>query len=562
MELGLIGSFIGGIGLFLLGMKLMTDGLKVAAGQALRHILSQWTRTPLRGFLSGILITSLVQSSSAVTVAVIGFVNAGLLSLLQTSYVIYGTNIGTTMTSWLVAMVGFKVNVQAFSLPLIGLGMFLHLFGGAARRGALGLALAGFGLFFLGIGILKDAFGDVGSGISFADLPGEGWGLLLYTGMGFLLTFLMQSSSAALAITLTAAAGGVIPLTAAAATVIGANVGTTTTAALAVIGATPNAQRTAAVHVLFNVITAVTALALLAPLLLAVRWLSLQLALGEAVATELALFHTLFNVLGVGLLWFVTPILVRWLERRLRAAEEDRGRPVYLDQNVLATPALALNAVVMELGRTGGFARQMLLDALSTEHHAGGQLHRDREVLERLSGAVNEFTVAMQRAHLPEDVNEHLPVALRIARYYLEGASLAVEIATAQEALDYIQDPRLNEVVGRFRGECAALLALSDPMKEGYSSEAIQQALAELEGHYQGLKTQLLHAGSDERLPMSQMVGQLNLYSEVRRAMEQSVKGANYLRGLTEWLRRLQDQGESQQTDTETPASAPGGEAP
>lgn len=554
MELGLVGSFIGGIGLFLLGMKLMTDGLKVAAGLALRHILAQWTRTPLRGFLSGILITSLVQSSSAVTVAVIGFVNAGLLSLLQTSYVIYGTNIGTTMTSWLVALVGFKVNVQAISLPFIGFGMFLHLFGGASRRGALGMALAGFGLFFLGIGILKEAFEGVGSGIAFADYPSEGWGLLLFTGMGFLLTFLMQSSSAAMAVTLTAAAGGIIPLTAAAATVIGANVGTTTTAALAVIGATSNAQRTAAVHVLFNLITAMMALLLLTPLLLAVRWLSLELALGEAVATELALFHTLFNVLGVSMLWFTTPSLVRWLERRLRAAEEDRGRPVYLDKNVLATPALALNAIVMELERTGGFARQMLLDALSTEHHAGRLLHRDREVLERLSNAISEFTVSMQRAHLPEDVSEHLPVALRIARYYLEGATLAVEIASAQEVLDYIQDPRLNEAVGRFRGECAALLSLSDPMKEDYSAEVIERSLAELEGNYQRLKTQLLHAGSDEHLSMQQMVGQLNLYSEVRRAMEQSVKGANYLRGLAEWVSHFEKQAE--------PPSPPAAEMP
>jgi phosphate:Na+ symporter len=554
VELGLIGSFIGGIGLFLLGMKMMTDGLKVAAGKALRHILSQWTRTPLRGFFSGILITSLVQSSSAVTVAVLGFVNAGLLSLLQTAYVIYGTNIGTTMTSWLVALVGFNVDIQALALPLIGLGVFLHLFGGVARRGALGMALSGFGLFFLGLAILKDAFVVVGADISFAGYPSEGWGVLLFTGVGFLLTFLMQSSSAAMAVTLTAAAGGLIPLTAAAAMVIGANVGTTTTSALAVIGATPNAQRTAAVHVLFNVITAVAALVLLLPLLWLVRWLSVVVGLGDAVATELAIFHTLFNILGVAMLWFATPQLVRWLERRLRAAEEDRGRPLYLDKNVLATPALALNAIVMELERTGGFARQMLLDALSSEHHASRQLHRDRSVLERLSQAVNEFTVTMQRAHLPEDVSEHLPVALRIARYYLEGATLAVEIATAQEELDYIQDPRLNESIGHFRGECAALLALSDPMKEGYATEAVQQALAELESHYQKLKTQLLHAGSDEHIAMTQMVGQLNLYSEVRRAMEQSVKGANYLRGLAEWATHLQ---KGEEPAAVPPASGP-----
>ena len=164
-DLSMAGSFIGGIGLFLLGMMMMTDGLKMAAGDALKHILSEWTRTPLRGFLSGVLITSLVQSSGAVTVAVIGFVNAGLLDILQTVYVIYGTNIGTTMTSWLVAIVGVKLHVQALALPMIGLGMFLRVISGSTRRGALGDALAGFGLFFLGIAILKNTFEDIGGNI-------------------------------------------------------------------------------------------------------------------------------------------------------------------------------------------------------------------------------------------------------------------------------------------------------------------------------------------------------------------------------------------------------------
>jgi len=539
-DLNMLGSFAGGIGLFLLGMKLMTDGLKMAAGHALRHILSQWTNTPMRGFLSGILITSLVQSSSAVTVAVIGFVNAGLLSLLQTVYVIYGTNIGTTMTSWLVALVGFKINVQALALPLIGLGMLVRLISGENRRGALAEAIAGFGLFFLGIGILKDAFADVGNGLSLAQYSADGLGLLLFTGFGFLLTFLMQSSSAAMAVTLTAAAGGLIPFTAAAATVIGANVGTTSTAALAVIGATSNAQRTAAAHVMFNLLTGATALLLLGPLLALVEQIRSVLGLDNSIATELALFHTLFNILGVMMLWAFTPRMVRWLERRLRSAEEDLGRPVYLDKNVVRTPALALNALVLELGRMGDFAGKMMRDAFSTERHTGSQLHKEKAVMERLVNAVNQFSLTLQRSNLPGDISEHLPLALRVARYYMAVANVAVSLATSQEELPYIEDKQLEERMGQFRSECVALLELADPLCERFSAEASREGLETLEQHYQNLKAQLLYAGAQETIRLQQMVAELDLYSNVRRAMEQAVKGASHLRTLMELAKSYQ----------------------
>ena len=539
-DLNMIGSFAGGIGLFLLGMKLMTDGLKMAAGHALRHILSQWTNTPMRGFLSGVLITSLVQASGAVTVAVIGFVNAGLLSLLQTVYVIYGTNIGTTMTSWLVALVGFKVDVQALALPLIGLGMGVRVIAGSTRRGALGEALTGFGLFFLGISILKDTFFDVGNGLSLDQFSTEGMGLLLFTGMGFLLTFLMQSSSAAMVVTITAAASGLIPIDAAAATVIGANVGTTSTAALAVIGATANAQRIAAAHVIFNLLTGVVALLLLTPWLVLIEEVRLMLGLDESIATSLALFHTLFNVLGVAMLWWFTPRMVRWLEQRLRSAEEDLGRPVYLDKNVVGTPALALNALVLELVRMGDFAGKMLRDAFSTERHTSSQLHKDKAVMERLVDAVNEFSLALQRSNLPGDISERLPLALRVSRYYLAVSNVAVNMAASQEELPYIEDKQLEESMGQFRSECVALLVLADPLSEDFSAEASLQGLETLEQHYEKLKAQLLHAGAQERLRLQQMVAELDLYSNVRRAMEQAVKGASHLRTLMDLAKNYQ----------------------
>ena len=217
------------------------------------------------------------------------------MNLGEAITIIYGTNIGTTMTSWLVAIIGFKLNIKAFALPAIGLGMILRLAKGNTNKGAMGEVLVGFGIFFLGIDVLKSTFEGIGTGIQLANLGGGGISsLLVFLGIGFLLTFAMQSSSAALAIVLTATAGGVIPINDAAVVVIGANVGSTTTAAIAVLGATPNAKRVAASHVIFNVITGLVALLLL-PLLL--KFLALiQHVLGQDTGpvTILALFHTSF----------------------------------------------------------------------------------------------------------------------------------------------------------------------------------------------------------------------------------------------------------------------------
>ncbi|MEQ8514773.1 MAG: Na/Pi symporter, partial [Chromatocurvus sp.] len=264
-----IANFLGGIGLFLLGMRLMTDGLKVAAGGALRELLKAATGSRLRALLFGAGITALVQSSSAVIFATIGFVNAGLLSLGPAVNLIIGANLGTTLTSWIVALVGFKLDLKLFAMPMIAIGTALWL-SGASRRGALGGAIIGFGVFFLGLDVLKDAFSGLDQALDLAAFAGDGiLALLMFTGIGVLLTLLMQSSSAALAVTLTAAAQGVISLEAAAGIVVGANIGTTSTAVFSTIGATAAARRTAASHVVFNVIAGVLALLLL-PWLIAV----------------------------------------------------------------------------------------------------------------------------------------------------------------------------------------------------------------------------------------------------------------------------------------------------
>ncbi len=533
MSLNMIGSLIGGIGLFLLGMMLMTDGMKLAAGRALRQVLARSTRTPLRGILSGALITALVQASAMVTVAAIGFVNAGLMTLRQALTIIYGTNIGTTMTGWLVAAVGFDINIKVFALPAIGVGMFLRVTRSGRRIGHLGETLAGFGLFFLGLDVLKAAFGDLGQSIQFTNLDGTGLlGLAAFVGAGFLLTVLMQSSSAALALVLTSAAGGVIGMTDAAAMVIGANVGTTITALLVVLGATAAAKRVAAAHIAFNLITGLVALLILPLMLTGLESLRALLGLTHNPATELALFHTAFNVLGVLLLWPFTSILVGFLETRFRRSERDEAAPRYLDRTLTDTPVLALQALHKELDRLGRISRRMACEAISSEHGSPAGLERERSTIDHLVEATGEFSSRMQRSNLPQVLSEVLPNALRVSRYDSEMAELATMVAAAQDKLSDLDHPELEGAVSSFKG--MVVRYLNDIDREGDSPG--QERMATLQKSYQELKSRMLRAGTEGHVGVRDLVDHLDTLSNIRRLAEQADKATRYLRTLSDYL--------------------------
>jgi phosphate:Na+ symporter len=533
MSVALAENLLGGMGLFLMGMWLLSDGLKLAGGRALRSILSRGTGTPLRGLLSGIFITSLVQSSSAVTVATIGFVNAGLISLRQAVRVIYGSNIGTTMTGWLVAFIGLQFDIKIFALPLIGVGMLLRISGGETRRGAGGMALAGFGLFFVGIDFLRMAFAGLGENVPLDTVMGDGLGgVALAFGAGVVITVLMQSSSAAMALILTAAGGGALPVVTAAAMVIGTNIGTTSTAVFAAVGATPNARRVAAAHVAFNVITAAVAFMLLPLLIWILKGFESVIGPDGAPAIDLALFHTVFNTLGVILMWPVTGRLVEFLERRFRSREEDEAQPRYLDRNVVTTPLLAMHALVMELGRMGGIALRIAKGAMSAEVAVGPQLEADSRVLDALVEEVGEFSALMQRGSLPAELDEVLPNALRVSRYYTEMAELARRIAAAQSTTEAIEVTDLAATVSHFKGSVVKLLDAADVLAAEFSAQANAAALIELEDEYQRLKSRLLRSGTAGELPVRRIVAQLDLCSDMRRLAEQAEKGARYLDGL------------------------------
>lgn len=530
----LIGTLAGGLGLFLIAVGMITQGLKVAAGRQLRGILQHWTGTRLRSIGSGVLITALAQSSSAVTVATIGFVNAGILQLRQALGVIFGANLGTTLTGWLVAVVGLEFRIEHFALPLIGLGVLLRVSGTGTRRGALGEALAGFGLFFVGIDILRDAFAGLAASVTLPQLSASGapLELLLLVGIGFLMTVLTQASIAAIAIILTAVSGDALPLTSAAAMVIGANIGTTSTAALAVIGATANAKRVAAGHILFNVMTGAIALAILPGLLWLVNELGAELGLAAVPAMILALFHSVFNLLGVLLMLPFTNRLAMFLEGRFRTAEETEGRPRYLDKNVLTTPPLAVDALTHELQRVLDIARRMAQTAVSTEHAPGRQIATDAGIARSLDTAVTAFVEQLAREPLSKEVADELPLTLRVLRYLMQTVDLAESIAGSKAGGGPVLEAPLAERIAQYHAEVAGVLHDLDPQQAGFAADALAQRADRLEERYQELKAELLRAGARTEIDIQDMSDILGQLSRCRRMVQQLFKGVRLLTTL------------------------------
>jgi len=528
-----LGILAGGLGLFLLAVTMITDGFKLAAGHTLRDMLSKSTRSPARGIVTGMSITAIVQSSSAVTVATIGFVNAGLLSLYQALGIIYGANIGTTMTGWLVALLGFKIKVETFALPMIGIGMLLRLTGGTSRRAPLGTALAGFGLFFIGIDILKDAFTGLTTSIDLHSFSAEGVaGVVLYVLIGFLMTVLTQSSSAAIAITLTAASGGVLELHAAAAMVIGANVGTTSTAALAVIGATPNAKRVAAAHIIFNAATGIVALMILPLLFWIVKMTGELLGLADIPAVTLALFHTSFNILGVLLIWPLSRHLASFLQGRFVTHEETEGRPRYLDKTVAVSPMLALNALELELTRIAAITRRMALAVLSTESVPGKQISADFTIVEKLTDAVADFITTLGKDTLTGEVTSQLVTALRSEQHLLACAEQALLVANNQADIAFIDDTELTQRMNEYRSRVVKLIELTDTESETFSFAGCESQLEQLQIAYEAAKESLLNAGARQRLAIPGMIAIIEQNSSIRRMVRQMVKGIHYLSDL------------------------------
>lgn len=353
-------QLIGSLGLFLFGMKVMSDALLQLAGRKMRSILATMTSNRFLGVFTGFSITSVIQSSSATTLMVVSFANAGLLTLTEAISVIMGANIGTTITAWLITILGFKVSMSSIAIPLVGFG-FAMTFGKQRKVQETGKFIIGFALLFIGLQFLKEAMPDLNNNpemLSFLSQYTEyGYGsLLLFLSIGTILTVVIQSSSATMALTLIMCAQGWIPFEMATAMVLGENVGTTITANLAAMVSNYQAKRTAFAHLIFNLLGVLWVLILFYPFIKFVSWLSIQFGSespyvsAAAIPVAISLFHTCFNISNTLLLiWFVNPIS-KIVERviKVSAPVVEIDQPVFLSKSAAKYPETAVHALSKE----------------------------------------------------------------------------------------------------------------------------------------------------------------------------------------------------------------------
>jgi phosphate:Na+ symporter len=466
-------SVLGGIGLFLLGMTIMTEGLKGLAGSSLRTVLGKAAATPLSGAFWGAIVTLLVQSSSATTMTTIGLVSAGLLTFPQGLGLVFGANVGTTGTGWLVALIGVRVSLSSYALPMIFIGALGKLLGSGRVAAASG-SLAGFALVLYGLTTLQEGMGGVAEQLHPSNLPAvlgapgvgvlEGsLGLLSLIVVGLIMTAVMQSSTAAIAVTLSAFYAGAVGLDQGCALIIGQNIGTATSSALAAIGASTTAKRLAVAYILFKIIAALIAIALFP----ATIPLILRASAEMDGVTLLAAYHTAYNVVGVAILMPVIDRFTRFVERLLPETRSTLLRG--LDPAALENAVVAVETVRRTIARAMEKICAALDDELSADAKAGAlSISEPTEVLRQAREFMSEI------GGPPHSKSEEQRLigtlhALDHASRLAEVAAEATEFPTAKNGPDETRAAALCGEAMR-----AAMSAVKDIAHESALSDAAE----------------------------------------------------------------------------------------
>ena len=360
-----------GVAIFLFGMLMLEEGFSLFSGGFLEKVLERATKSTGRALAFGVASTTIMQSSSLVSVITISFLSAGLISLVAGVGIIFGANIGTTTGAWLVAGFGLKVNISAYAMPMLAVSIVLVFQRSKYLRGS-GYVLAGLGFLFLGIHHMKVGFESFKDQIDLTDFAMTGVvGLLVYTLVGAVATVIMQSSHATMVLVITALAASQVSYENALALAIGANIGTTITAIIGAATANYQGRRLALAHVVFNVSTALVALALISPLRATVDWVSDLVGIApDDYTLKLAVFHTLFNLLGVILMLPLIDRLIVFLERTIPTREPGVSQPKYLNDAVAAFPETIEAALAAEVGHLHDNAIELIAHGLSLHRHS------------------------------------------------------------------------------------------------------------------------------------------------------------------------------------------------
>ena len=439
-------TLFGAMGMFLYGMNLMSSGLQKAAGDRLRGFLSAMTSNPFKRVMTGVGITALIQSSSATTVMVVSFVNAGLLTLVQAIGVIMGANIGTTITAWMVSLLGFKADISILAVPLMLLG-FLFSNSKKNQHKNIGELIVGFSLLFLGLSFMKESVPDLKQTPEVLEFvrqwANHGFGsVLIFLGIGTVLTLILQSSSATMAITLIMLSMGCIPFPMACAMVLGENIGTTITANIAASVGNPSAKRAALSHTIFNVFGVIWALILFRPFLALVGKIIEMMGYPNpaadgfavtdpngATATSalygLSMLHTLFNLINtIILVWFTGLIatIVSKLIKEPEKKEEKAFRLKYINAGPLATPELAVEQAIKEIihfaqiSRNGlGYVRAAINETEGEMfEELRGKLVKYEEISDKIEYEIANFLNAVSEGEISENTSYKIKAMYKI----------------------------------------------------------------------------------------------------------------------------------------------------
>ncbi|MGO5074274.1 Na/Pi cotransporter family protein [Clostridium sporogenes] len=394
-------GLIGGLGLFIYGMNLMGDGLQNVAGERVKVFFEKVTSNPVKGVLTGVIVTGVIQSSSATTVMVVGFVNAGLMTLTQAAGVIMGANIGTTVTGQLVAF-----NVTAGAPLFVGVGTAIVLFAKKKKTKEIGNIILGFGILFMGMDIMKEAMSPLGQSEAFKSLTlslSHNVFLGIVVGMG--MTAIVQSSSATIGILIALASNGVLPLSAALPILFGDNIGTCVTALLASIGASKNARKAALFHLTFNVIGTVIFAFILVPLTPFVRIVT-NLTPGD-VGRQIANAHTIFNLLNTFIqIWFIKYI-VAFVNKMIPGSDPyEKMAPKYIDERLLENPTIAINQTIKEAVRMANKAKenlQLSIDAFEkNDLELVSKVYENEKLINILNKSITTYLVKLNNLKLSD----------------------------------------------------------------------------------------------------------------------------------------------------------------
>ncbi len=421
---------IGSLALFLYGMKIMSEGLQKFAGDSLRRILTAMTTNRVTGMLTGVLITALIQSSSATTVMVVSFVNAGLLTLTQSIGVIMGANIGTTVTAWLNSALGFKVDIAAFALPLLAFALPLF-FSGKSSRKSIGEFVFGFAFLFMGLQSLKANAPDLGANpemLAFVqNYTDMGFfSIILFLFIGAILTMIVQASAATMAITLIMCANGWIDYHLGVALVLGENIGTTITANLAALTGNTQARRAALAHLVFNVFGVMWVLVLFYPFTNAVSWFVTHVMKvsdpAVAVSFKLAAFHTAFNISNTFIMiWFVSLIEKTVCTLIKSKAEDEEYRLRYITGGMLSTAELSILQAHKEISlfaertaRMFNMVKELFYEKNEeTFFKAYSRVEKYENISDRMEIEIANYLTAVSEGRLSSESKEEIRIMLR-----------------------------------------------------------------------------------------------------------------------------------------------------